>query len=104
MEAHADDLRDEVDDPDFVRRFKADWRSAPLSTLEIDLLEFAEKLTRAPASITRNDVDRLRADGLTDDAISDAVQVTAYFNYINRVADGLGVDLEEFMPPRNRAE
>jgi len=42
-------------------------------------------------------VDALRGHGLGDDAISDAVQVIAYFNYINRIADCLGVDLEPEM-------
>jgi hypothetical protein len=45
------------------------------------------------------DIDALRGQGLSDRAINDAVQVIAYFNYINRVADGLGVDLEPEMPP-----
>lgn len=45
------------------------------------------------------DLDALRRHGFTDEAIHDAVQVIAYFNYINRVADALGVDLEPDMPP-----
>lgn len=44
------------------------------------------------------DVDKLRGVGLSDRAIHDATQVIAFFNYINRVADGLGVDLEAGMP------
>ena len=55
------------------------------------------KMTREPASITPEDLDRLRSTGLDDRAIGDATQVIAYFNYINRVADGLGVDLEPEM-------
>lgn len=47
-------------------------------------------------------MQRLRREGLSDEAIHDAAQVIAYFNYINRVADGLGVDLEEWMPPKAR--
>ena len=58
----------------------------------------AEKLTRAPASITQADIEALRAHGFDDRAIHDAVQTIAYFNYINRIADGLGVDLETFVP------
>ena len=49
--------------------------------------------------MSRADIDALRRQGLSDRAINDAVQVIAYFNYINRVADGLGVDLEPEMPP-----
>jgi alkylhydroperoxidase family enzyme len=51
-------------------------------------------VTRAPWTCTRADVDRLRAAGATDAEIHAAVQVIAYFNYINRVADALGVDPE----------
>ena len=47
--------------------------------------------------MTQNDVELLRAVGLSDRAISDATQVIAYFNYINRVVDGLGIDLEREM-------
>jgi len=49
----------------------------------------------------RADVESLRAAGLDDAGVHEAVQVIAYFNYINRVADGLGVDLEPGMPPRD---
>lgn len=58
------------------------------------MLEYAEKLALTPAQITQADVDSLRAVGFTDRAISDIVQVVAYFCYINRVADGIGVDPE----------
>lgn len=58
------------------------------------LLDYAEKLTVTPWSVTREDIDRLREHGLDDTAILDAAQVTAYFAYVNRIADGLGVELE----------
>ena len=48
--------------------------------------------------MTRSDADRLREHGHSDEAIHDAVQVIAYFNYINRVAEALGTDLEPEMP------
>ena len=63
------------------------------------LCDHALKLTQSPSSMTKADVDRLRDVGLSDRAITDATQVIAYFNYINRIAEGLGVDLEEGMPP-----
>lgn len=47
----------------------------------------------------RADLDALRAHGLDDAGVHEAVQVIAYFNYINRVADALHVDLEPEMPP-----
>lgn len=47
--------------------------------------------------MTAAHVEELRQHGLDDRAISDAAQVAAYFSYINRVADGLGVDLEPDM-------
>jgi uncharacterized peroxidase-related enzyme len=55
---------------------------------------FAGKLTRSPASVGREDVDALRPHGLDDAAIHDAIQVIAYFNYINRVADAVGIEDE----------
>ena len=61
------------------------------------LCDYACKLTRTPAAITRADIDAMRAVGLDDRAINDAAQVISFFNSINRIADGLGVDLEEGM-------
>ena len=64
--------------------------------------EFADKLTRHPSRITAKECQRLRTVGLNDPDILDAVEVIAYFNYINRVADGLGVDPEPEMRRRAR--
>ena len=52
------------------------------------------KLTHTPAAVSREDVDALREHGLDDAAVHDAIQVIAYFNYINRVAEGVGVEPE----------
>jgi alkylhydroperoxidase family enzyme len=60
---------------------------------------YAEKLTREPWAMQRADVEALRSQGLDDVAIHEAIQVIAYFNYINRVADALHIDLEPGMPP-----
>ena len=75
-----------------------DWRSAELEPADRALCAFAEKLTREPTKMSPADLDALRAAGLDDRAIHDAVQVVGYFNYINRVADALGTDLEPEMP------
>ena len=58
------------------------------------LARYAIKLTRTPHDMAESDLAPLRAAGLTDRDIVDLNQVVAYFNYVNRVADGLGVELE----------
>ncbi|QDV89272.1 hypothetical protein RAS2_03370 [Phycisphaerae bacterium RAS2] len=68
-----------------------DWRALALTPAVRALLDHAEKLTLRPADCTEPDIAALRAVGWTDRDIHDAVQVTSYFNYINRVADALGV-------------
>lgn len=65
------------------------------------LCAWAEKVTLKLSEAGQADVDALRALDLSDDAISDAAQVIGYFNYINRIAESLGVDLEPEMPPRD---
>jgi len=72
-----------------------DWRTAGVKPPDAALLEYAEKLTRTPADMTAEDVQQLRDAGWDDTAIHDAVQIVSYFNYINRVADGLGVEMDE---------
>ena len=76
-----------------------DWRKAPLSSVDLALCELAEKLTRRQRKMSPDDLDELRAQGLDDPAIHDAVQVIAYFNYITRIADALGVEPEDFIQP-----
>lgn len=76
---------------------KTDWTTAPLGSADRALLAFAVKLTSAPATMSQDDVAALRAKGFDDRAVSDAVQVVGYFNYINRVADALGVEPETFV-------
>lgn len=62
---------------------------------ELALLTYAEKLTEKPATINADDIAALRNVGLDDRAIHDACAVVAYFAFVNRIADGLGVELEE---------
>jgi len=58
------------------------------------MLAYAIKLNDAPQSITAGDVDALRAAGYDDRGIHDIAAITAYFAFVNRIADGLGVELE----------
>ena len=64
---------------------------------DIALCEYAVALTIRPGEMSQDNVDALRVHGFTDQQITIAAQVIAYFNYINRIADGLGVDLEDWM-------
>lgn len=58
------------------------------------MLGYVEKLTREPAHVQREDLDALRANGFDDTAILQVNLIASWFNYINRVADGLGVGRE----------
>lgn len=60
------------------------------------MLSYAEKLTRTPWEMTAGDVEKLREEGFSDAAILDINQITGYFNFVNRLADGLGVELEPY--------
>ncbi len=61
------------------------------------MLELAAKLTLVPGEVTESDVDQLRKVGFSDRDILDIVEVTAYYAYVNRIADGLGVGLEAWI-------
>jgi uncharacterized peroxidase-related enzyme len=61
------------------------------------LCDYAVKLTLAPGKVTAADIHRLRQLGLNDEQVVLATQVVSYFNYINRIADGLGVEPEPWM-------
>jgi len=91
-------LNDEDADA-FVHAVARDWRTAPLSIVDLALCKYAEKLTHSPSQMSPTDLDTLRSHGLDDRAIHDATQVISYFNYINRIADALGVEQEDFIIP-----
>lgn len=92
--AHADDLRAEGAPDELARHAAHDYRQAELPARERALCDFAVKLTDAAATVDQSDIDGLRAHGLDDAAISDAIQVVGYFNYVTRVADGVGIEDE----------
>lgn len=73
---------------------KADPRTAPLPVRGRAIVDYALKLTREPLKVRWEDVEELREVGLTDAEILDVCQVTAYYAYVNRLAMGLGVELE----------
>jgi alkylhydroperoxidase family enzyme len=58
------------------------------------MLDYCAKLTRTPGEMAQGDVDRLREAGLSEAAVHDVCLITSYFGFVNRIADGLGVELE----------
>ena len=75
-----------------------DWRTAGLSPKRAAMLAYAVKLTRTPAAVNDADVETLRSAGFSDRDILDIVEVVAYYAYANRIADGLGVRTESWIP------
>jgi len=78
-----------------VDQLASGYRDAALSGAERCMLEYADKLTRTPNAMVEADVVALRTVGFDDAAIHDICAVTAYFAFVNRMADGLGVELED---------
>lgn len=74
-----------------------DYRNCELAAGDRALCEYAVKLTLSPHEMTQADIDKLKSFDFDDHQITIATQVIGYFNYINRVADGLNVDLEDWM-------
>ena len=73
-----------------------DWQQAAISDADRAMLNYAEKLTIRPWDMVQADVVTLRESGFSDAAILDINQVTGYYAFVNRLADGLGVELEKF--------
>jgi uncharacterized protein YciW len=61
------------------------------------MLRYAEKLTRSPARVRREDVEALRAVGFGDEDVLAIAEVAAYYAFVNRIADGLGVGVEPWV-------
>jgi uncharacterized peroxidase-related enzyme len=81
-------------DESLSEAIKRDWRAADLTDRERTMLGYVEKLTLKPVSVGREDLDALREAGFDDTAILQINLIASWFNYINRVADGLGVGRE----------
>ena len=97
MESHEKDLRSVVESDQQRQAVQDDYRSAGLTPREVALLDFAVKLTKLPSGVRKDDLDTLQGHGLSDEQLVDAVHCISYFNFINRVLDGLRVDPEPSM-------
>lgn len=79
-----------------MEQLKIDYKKQELTLRQGAMLDYAVKLTRHPAKMEEKDLQPLRKAGFNDRAILDINQVTAYFAFVNRLADGLGVELEDY--------
>ena len=95
MAHHGAALRKTSTDDELAASIAESGSEADLPPRLTAILRYAEKLTRRPEAVTRDDMSGLRDAGLDDRAVLEVVEITAYFNFVNRLADGLGVSLEE---------
>lgn len=77
-----------------VTALSEDHRTAELDAADRAILDYALKLTLRPGAVAKEDIDQLRTHELDDRAIHDICAITAYFAFVNRIADGLGVEVE----------
>jgi len=76
---------------ELVAALRRDYTQASLSDQDRTMLNYVAKLTKSPREITAEDLEKLRRVGFDDTAILQINLIASWFNYINRVADGLGV-------------
>jgi uncharacterized peroxidase-related enzyme len=100
MTHHGESLRRLVGDEELVAQLKEDYTQAQLSAADRTMLDYAARLTRTPSAIEEGHVEALRCVGFSDRAILDVAQITAYFAFVNRLAEGLGVGLEDYWARR----
>jgi uncharacterized peroxidase-related enzyme len=91
MVSHAEFLRKVTLDDTLVDALRTDWRTAPISDSERVMVEYVVQLTEDATRITPAHHERLRAAGFDDRGILQITLIASWFNYINRVADSLGV-------------
>ncbi|MCI2429312.1 peroxidase-related enzyme [Candidatus Acetothermia bacterium] len=92
---HAEALRAYVKDEAFIEQVQRDYTQVPLDSKERAMLDYAQKLTCEPSAVSGNDVAILRQAGFGDEEILSINLIVSYFNFVNRVALGLGVEFSE---------
>jgi uncharacterized peroxidase-related enzyme len=91
MVSHAEFLRKVTLDDTLVEALRTDWRTAPISESERVMVEYVVQITEDATRVTPEHHDKLRAVGFDDRGILQITLIASWFNYINRVADALGV-------------
>jgi len=94
---HRRGLRRLLKDDDLLAAIDRNWRTAGLSERRMAMLGYVEKLTDVPGEMTESNVVALRDVGFTERDILDICTVAAYYAYVNRIADGLGVQMETWL-------
>jgi len=89
--SHAEFLRRVTLDEALVQALKDDYTKAPITAQERAMVDYVVKLTKDATKVSPGDHERLRGAGFDDRAILQITLIAAWFNYINRVADSLGV-------------
>ena len=77
-----------------VKALQEDYTTAPITEQDRVMLDYVVKITKDATRVSRQDHERLRAAGFDDRAILQITLIASWFNYINRVADALGVGRE----------
>jgi uncharacterized peroxidase-related enzyme len=85
-------------DDDLAQRIEEDFESAGLSEKRLAMLRYALKLTKSPGSVAPSDVEEMRQVGFNDTDILHIAEVIGYYAYANRIAEGLGIPLEDWIP------
>ena len=88
---HTEALRRYIDDEDTLNLLMTADGLEALEPRLSNIVRHAERLTTAPVAMTESDLDELRTEGLSDKDILDLTLIVAYFNFVNRIAMGLGV-------------
>ena len=78
-------------DSDLVQALQEDYRTAPIGEADRTMLDYVVQLTKDATKISKSHHEGLRAAGFDDKAILQITLIASWFNYINRVADALGV-------------
>jgi uncharacterized peroxidase-related enzyme len=81
--------------PELVEALQRDYRTAPISEQDRTMLDYVVKLTKDATKVSPDDHAKLRAAGFDDRGILQITLIASWFNYINRVADALGVGREQ---------